>query len=79
MTIEAEVRMMCFEGGGSSISRKNAGGHWKLKMATKWILSSGLRRNQTLCHEPSETDFGFLTSRTIKEYICVNFKALNLW
>lgn len=68
VTTEAEV-------GVTPSQRRNhkprdAGGPEKLEKARKRILSGAPRRNQ-LCLYPSETDLGLLTSRTVKEYICV--------
>lgn len=42
------------------------------------VLQKGCNSVDT-CFQPSETPFGFLTSRTIKEGICVVYKPLDLW
>lgn len=42
------------------------------------VLQKGCNSADT-CFQPSETHFGFLTSRTIKEDICVVYKPLDLW
>ena len=42
------------------------------------VLQKGCNSADT-CFQPSETHFGFLTSRTIKEDMRVVYKPLDLW
>lgn len=54
----------------------------KTNEARKRFLSGGLQKEPALATswlQPSETHFGFLTFRTIKEEICVVYKPLGLW
>lgn len=51
---------------------RNRGGPWKLKKARRWILFWSLQKEPALlrpCLQPSEIDFGLLTSRTGRECI----------
>lgn len=52
---------------------RTLGGHWKLKKARKWVSpepSEGMSPANILILA-RDADFGLLTSRIIKAYVCV--------
>lgn len=58
VTMETEVEVMCFEDEGNVCECRHTDSCYKLEKSFQKE------------HHPADTDFGLLTSKTVREYIC---------